>query len=352
MNICIIGTVGVPASYGGFETLVESLIEEKSLCFYVYCSKPHYSEPLEEYKNAKLVYVPLNANGISSIFYDILSILHALLHGQKNFLVLGVSGAIIFPFLRCIPKVKVVTNIDGIEWRRNKWSGFAKLFLRFSEYLAVKFSSIVVADNAAISGHIKNNYGRSCEIIAYGGDHAVRAPNKVKSKEGLQLEKSYALSLCRIEPENNVHMILEGCSSIGFPIVFIGNWDNSDYGRFLYGEYKNNKYTTLVKPIYCLDALFHYRANCSVYLHGHSAGGTNPSLVEMMHFSKPIIAFDCPFNRATMDNKGNYFNSSYQLANLLGNVDSLEKGNVLKEIAQRRYTWDIVRKQYLELFKI
>jgi glycosyltransferase involved in cell wall biosynthesis len=352
MKIAVIGTVGVPASYGGFETLVENIICDDSVEFTVYCSSRNFSNRPCDYKGAKLVYIPLNANGVSSIPYDILSMLHALFSGHKNFLVLGVSGSIFFPILSCFPKVKIITNIDGIEWRREKWKGFAKLFLKFSEYLAVKFSTCVVSDNDAITNYIAEEYKSSCKTIAYGGDHAFKPMAKVKLDENLDAIKPFALSICRIEPENNVHLILEAFSDAKLPIIFIGNWEKSVYGKDLYSKYKDKINVNLLNPIYCLDSLHAYRASCSVYIHGHSAGGTNPSLVEMMHFSKPIVAYDCSFNKATMENKGNYFTGSDNLARLLENTNLLQDGAVLTEIARGRYTWDIVRKQYLELFEM
>jgi glycosyltransferase involved in cell wall biosynthesis len=353
MKICVIGTVGVPASYGGFETLVDRLIDSSSAEFYVYCSAKHYPDGVPEYKGAKLIYIPLNANGVASIFYDIFSMIHALFNGHKNFLVLGVSGAVFFPIVRLFPDIRLVTNIDGIEWQRDKWKGLAKIFLSFSEYFAVKFSTTVVSDNSAITEYAFKRYKRMCETIAYGGDHAVRAEmlGVVSGENKFHIDHYYALSICRIEPENNVHVILEAFSITGLHLVFIGNWESSDYGRSLYRRYKDNKNIVLLKPIYCLDVLHGYRVSCSVYIHGHSAGGTNPSLVEMMHFAKPIVAYDCSFNKATMEDKGNYFSCVDGLIKLLGKNTVLDDGVVLREIAQRRYTWDIVRTKYVELFK-
>ena len=351
MNICIIGTVGIPASYGGFETLAERLVDTKEAKFTVYCSRKHYQEYPKKYKTANLVYIPFDANGVSSIIYDIFSMLHALISGHKNFLVLGVSGAILLPILSCFPKVKIITNIDGIEWRREKWKGLAKTFLKFSEFLAVRFSSQVVSDNDSITNYISEEYQSSCKTIAYGGDHAFRSMANVKLDDIFDTSAPFALSICRIEPENNVHLILEAFSEAKSRIVYIGNWEKSSYGRALYNKYKDKINITLLKPIYCLDTLYAFRSECYVYIHGHSAGGTNPSLVEMMHFSKPIVAFDCSFNRATMEDKGNYFSSSKGLAKILEEPNCLVDGVEMTEIAKRRYTWEIIRKQYIELFR-
>ena len=354
IKLCVIGVVGVPASYGGFETLVEQLIDDKSVDFYIYCSGKHYADRINDYKGAKLIYIPLSANGVGSIFYDVISLIHALFCGHRNFLVLGVSGALFFPFIRLFRNIKLVSNIDGIEWKREKWQGLAKVFLKFSEYMAVKWSNIVVSDNAAITNYVRREYRRDCKTIAYGGDHAFAEGLVSDSSRNLNeyIHEWYALSICRIEPENNIHVILDAFRKSKMGLVIIGNWDNSDYGKQLFSDYQNCKNIKLIMPIYCVNTLYVYRANCLFYVHGHSAGGTNPSLVEMMHFSKPIVAFDCSFNRATMEGKGNYFSCSDSLVSLVQNIELLESGVALTEIAKRRYTWDVVRKQYLSLFGV
>ena len=124
--ISIIGTVGVPACYGGFETLVENLLDENDTHhnLTVYCSSKSYSDQLSTYKNAVLKYIPVNANGAQSIPYDIFSLLHAVYKRSDTILLLGVSGAICLPFIRLFSKARIVTNIDGLEWRRGKWGSF------------------------------------------------------------------------------------------------------------------------------------------------------------------------------------------------------------------------------------
>lgn len=347
--IAIIGTVGVPACYGGFETLVENLLDrdtpeqtEKSIT--IYCSSKHYKDQPKTYKNAFLKYIPLNANGAQSIPYDILSVLHAVYMRTNNILLLGVSGAICLPIIRIFSKAKVVTNIDGLEWRRHKWGKFAKKFLKFSEKIAVKYSDTIIADNQAIADYVQSEYGVNAEVIAYGGDHAV-VSELTTSDEG------YALALCRIEPENNVELILEAFSQTNKCLRFIGNWNNSKFGLDMKEKYGKFPNIEIVDPIYDVTELFHLRTKCSCYVHGHSAGGTNPSLVEMMHFAKHIIAFDCNYNRASTEDKANFFADENEL---IGQVEDSKKfinGDDMLEIAERRYTWSIVKQQYLALFK-
>lgn len=144
-RIAIIGTVGVPANYGGFETLAENLVRyhdtaslKSSLT--VYCSSKSYPSKEASYLSAQLKYVPLNANGAQSIPYDIVSLLSAVWHRSDVILLLGVSGAIALPLVRLFSSARIITNIDGIEWRREKWQGWAKRYLRFSEKMAVRYT--------------------------------------------------------------------------------------------------------------------------------------------------------------------------------------------------------------------
>ena len=350
MSVGIVGTVGVPSSYGGFETLVEHLIKKDHVKFTVYCSGKHFKKKLKSYKGAKLVYIPLKANGVSSIFYDIFSMLHACFCGNKNLLILGVSGAIFIPVIRLIfPKIRVITNIDGIEWKRDKWNFFIKGFIRFSEFLAIKFSNIVIADNKAIADYVKNSFGKQCETIAYGGDHVlVKSNNKNHNKPNLG---SYVLGLCRIEPENNVHLILETFKNINKKLVFIGNWDSSKYGLNLKETFSSYENISLLDPIYDLETLFMHRSNCEFYVHGHSAGGTNPALVEMMHFGMPIVAYDCIFNRETLHHEGMYFKNENDLKKIFSSDNSHNPDKIL-QIARTKYNWKIIREQYFTLFKV
>lgn len=355
-NIAILGTVGIPANYGGFETLAENLIrchDASSLPdpITVYCSSRSYPSREQSFLSAQLKYVPLNANGAQSILYDIVSLLSAAWSRSDVILLLGVSGAIALPLVRLFSSARIITNIDGIEWRREKWQGLAKHFLRFSEKTAVRFSHEVIADNGVIAEYVKRVYGIDSHVIAYGGDHAVTV--EAVAADEYDLPDKYAFSVCRIEPENNVHVILEAFSKInGYPLVMVGNWNNGEYGRIIRERFSACKNLFLLDPIYDLGKLKTLRSNASFYVHGHSAGGTNPSLVEAMHFGKAVLAFDCDYNHSTTEDKALFFGDSEELRLLIESLDkdTAEKvGHDMLEIANRRYTWRIVAEQYFTL---
>lgn len=354
--ISIIGTVGIPASYGGFETLVEHLARyhqthsvEGRLA--VYCSSNSYKIKSESYLGAQLHFIRLNANGISSILYDIISLISAVRRRSNVILVLGVSGAICLPFIRLLSRAHIVTNIDGLEWKREKWNRVARWFLKFSEQIAVNFSHVVIADNQGIADYIKQSYGRKSHMVAYGGDHVLQTPPKPYEDRGIP--SSYALALCRIEPENNVEMILEAFTVSELPLVFLGNWNNSSYGRKMREHYTGYSSLYLLDPIYDVGVLRTLRENASIYVHGHSAGGTNPSLVEMMHFGLPILAYDCIYNRFTTEDKAIFFKDTFTLRNvlesLLNSDMTTQIGIEMYRVAQERYTWDAVGRSYFDI---
>ena len=355
MKIAILGTVGVPGRYGGFETLAENLARYHSSTSHhaaltIWCSAKDNAEHPVLFESANLRYIGLRANGVQSIPYDVISLWQAVRSGHDRILLLGVSGALALPLIRLISRARIITNIDGIEWKRGKWKGIARFVLRTSEWAAVRFSDEVIADNQAIADHVSETYGRDCHVIAYGGDHAVH--HSCASKVPQELADRYALALCRIEPENNVHVILEAMAGLDMPLVFVGNWSNSHYGRELKARYSDIPNIALVDPIYDPDALYAVRTRASIYLHGHSAGGTNPSLVEMMHFGVPVLAHGCSFNRHSTEGKARYFESAAELSEQLRFMqkeDADRIGADMREIAQRKYTWDQIGKAYFEL---
>lgn len=357
MKIAILGTVGVPGRYGGFETLAENLVRyharhDHPSALTVWCSGKDNARHPDRFESADLRYVALRANGVQSIPYDAVSLWQAVRSGHDRIVLLGVSGALALPLIRLMGRARIVTNIDGIEWKREKWNGLARLVLRASEWAAVRFSHAVIADNRAIADHVARAYGRDCHVIAYGGDHALDHADRAAAPEGLP--DRYALALCRIEPENNVHLILQALEGQDTPLVFVGNWDNSAYGRELRDRYGDSANLHLLDPVYEPGALHALRARARVYLHGHSAGGTNPSLVEMMHFGLPVLAHGCAFNRHSTQDKALYFETPDELAAQLRGLDSAQGARIgadMRAIARQHYTWDHVGEAYFALLE-
>ncbi|GAB2557154.1 DUF1972 domain-containing protein [Spirosoma aerophilum] len=358
-NIAIIGTVGIPAKYGGFETLAEHLVErlENEVNISVYCTTKKYSPAQRQthYRNARLIYLPFDANGLQSIVYDCVSILHALFYADV-LLILGVSGGIMLPFVRWFTRKKIIISIDGIEWKRNKWSKLAKWYLWGAEWLAVRYSHADISDNESIQNYTAIRYKTLSHIIEYGADHTLAvAPTPADREQYPFLARPYAFTVCRIEPENNIHMLLEAFAQLPkHTLVLVGNWQNSEYGLALRERHKQHQNLLLLDPIYDQRQLDLLRSNCLVYVHGHSAGGTNPSLVEAMYLGLPVIAFDVNYNRTTTEGKALFFKTSDELVRhiqLTAVAELKQQGAVLKAIAHRRYTWSVIAQKYAFLIR-
>ncbi|MDW3192741.1 MAG: DUF1972 domain-containing protein [Cytophagales bacterium] len=353
-RVAIIGAVGIPSSYGGFETLADCLAKHLAVCFSmtVYCSSYSSNAKPKYHNKAELHYIPLKANGFQGIFYDIWSCFHAI-RKHDTLLILGVTGMVILPILSLF-KVKTIVHIDGLEWRRDKWRPFARKFLKLSERIAIKHADEIILDNLALRDMVLAEYPkRQYQLITYGSETNNEGYQK-HFTSGLIPREEYAMALCRIVPENNVKTILDTFKeSINLNLIFVGNWLHNGYSKDLFEKYKLIPNIDLRHPIYDASKVEALRKKCKVYIHGHSAGGTNPSLVEAMRSGVPVIAKDVSFNRVTMHSKGLYFSDK---ADLVSQLNELEKhdlsglGKRLETVAIENYSWEHIAEQYRNIF--
>lgn len=352
-TVAIIGTNGLPGRYGGWDQLLNHLtgnLKEKYK-FYVYTSSHDAVKGVDTFNDAELPIIPLRANGVQSIPYDIISMMHAIIFRRDVLLILGTSGCVFLPVLKLF-KIKTILNPDGAEWKRGKFNSFAKWFLSLSERIGIKYSSLVVADNKIIQDYIFNEYNVKSELIEYGGDNAVyiEMRRETEVKYGVNA-KRYAFKVCRIVPENNIDLILSAFSEISLKLMVIGNWNFSSYGKDIRIKYSKYPNLLLLDPIYDQKTLDELRSNCSLYIHGHSVGGTNPSLVEAMSLGLCCIVFDVNYNRETTENSALYFSDIDELKSLLLSfennvINPIEIGASLLCIAKARYRWDIITEKY------
>lgn len=294
VDLAIVGTVGLPARYGGFETLAHELsmrfAPDRSVL--VYCTRHGRTEFPPQLGSVELDYVKWNANGWQSIPYDFVCLWRAVRRRAKTVLVLGVSGGLLIPLLRILaPDAKFVTNVDGVEWKREKWGALARFILKVSERFAVRGSHTIVADNQGIVEHVRHHYGSESVLIAYGGDNEAGLLDPLATRDTRFPAGEYCFTVCRIEPENHIHLILQAFSTAPEKhLAIVGNWNISDYARSLREKFSQQANIELLDPIYDQARLHRLRLEASAYIHGHSAGGTNPSLVEAMFSGVPILA--------------------------------------------------------------
>jgi glycosyltransferase involved in cell wall biosynthesis len=356
-KVAILGTNGLPAKYGGFETLTHHLVEnlKDEFQFIVYCSKTKRNERIQSFNKAELVYFPFKANGWQSVIYDIVTMVHAWFTVDK-LLILGSSGSIIFP-LKVFFKKKIILNIGGIDWGRSKWNFVIRKYIRFSEYLCVKFADVVITDNRYIQKIYRETYGVESELIEYGGDHVEYVePSPEDLEEYPFLSDRYFMSVSRAQSDNNLHLLLSCFVDLPqLKLVLVSNWSTSEYGRDLWQKYHDHYSNIHLLPaIYDSKELDLIRSNSYVYIHTHTFCGTAPSLVEAMNLKLPTICFNAKTNVETTESRSVYFETSKELKEA---ISSFDDGNLqlnaetMSEIALRRYTWEIIARKYANCIK-
>lgn len=355
-RVAIVGTNGIPAKYGGFETLAENLTFHlySKYQITVYCSKKQKTG-LKTYNNCKLITLPLNANGWQSIIYDFISLLHAWCKSDI-ILVLGPASGFALP-LNVLFRKKIIVNHGGLnEWERKKYSTIQSKISYINHSTAAKFATHRIADNSLLADSIQSNFGEKAEVIRYGGDHANRVPiTEAYLKKYPFLSNKYVVSVSRAQIDNNIHLVLEAFEQINsIKLVLVSNWQISKYGIDLKEKYKNHENMILLDAIYNQDELNLIRSNATIYIHSHSQCGTAPSLVEAMCLGLPIVSFDVPTNRETTQDKAIYFSDSTELKEAMNSLTEKDINNLktqMYEIANSNYSWQKITEQYELLFE-
>jgi hypothetical protein len=345
MRISFIGSVGIPNCYGGFESFLEvisPLIVKSNIIVNVTCDSKKYIDKNPLFKGVNRIFININANGFLSPIHDLLAFFRVL-RISDVIIVLGVSAGpffIIMRFFCFLLNKKLIINIDGIEWRRSKYSTLEKIILRIFDLFAQISAHRIIYDNSALINYIYLVFHKKSFLIPYSGDHVVRIKD-------VSMIPGSGLSICRIEPENNIDLILKSVVNSNLTsFTIIGNWNNSSYGKNLREKYKNFVKLKLLDPIYDPLKVASFRESCFFYIHGHSVGGTNPSLVEMLSYNAIIVSYDCIFNRESAGNSSLYFTSSDDLVEILNNSHLLKSNSSLGELPLR-YTSQVIANQYI-----
>jgi len=341
-----IGSNGIPNKYGGFESFLEAICPEMVKRGYeviVTCDPSRYSEREPFFEGVHRVFVSIKANGFRSTLHDLVAFFKVFAKSDV-IVVLGVSAGPFFLIFRvcCWASGKrLVVNIDGIEWRRTKFSKPIRFVLWVYDLMAQISANTIIYDNRQLLNFIKPAFRSKAMLVAYSADHVIRNP-------AVKLVPKTALTICRIEPENNIELLILGALASGIDTyTFIGNWNNSSFGKALKAKYADEPQLQLLDPIYDLDLLVNYREACAFYLHGHSVGGSNPSLIEMLPYGCHILCYDCGFNRETTGVDAKYFSSPEDLARLINlNLDVPHSGD---RVIQERYTKKYIADRFIQL---
>jgi glycosyltransferase involved in cell wall biosynthesis len=359
LRVALLGTRGVPARYGGFETCVEEVgrrLADRGHEVVVYCrTVPGASEPpLPEYLGMRLVHLPAARHrALETLSHTALSIGHLLTHRMDAAVVFNAGNAPLLPALRAA-RLPVATHVDGLEWRRAKWQGAGRRYYRAAEALAVRWSDALIADAQGIADYYRAEFDADTELIAYGAP--IIAPGADRLAElGLE-RRGYHLAVARFEPENQLHLIVDGYrrSSARQPLVVVGSAPYADaYTRQLHGLADDRvRFLGGVWDQQLLDQLY---ANAATYLHGHSVGGTNPSLLRAAGAGTPTLAYDVVFNREVLERSGRYFTTSDDVAGLLESAEAdpvgTARAGAASRVLVRRYNWDDVTTRYEDLLR-
>ncbi|MCD6089875.1 MAG: DUF1972 domain-containing protein [Bacteroidales bacterium] len=353
MRIGVLGTRGIPNRYSGYEQFAEYFSQymvQKGHDVSVYSSSLH-SYQHKEFQGVKLIHQtdPEDRLGTFGQFiYDFNCIRDSRKQNFDLLLLLGYTSSSVWGWL--LPKKTIiVSNMDGLEWKRTKYNWAVRKFLKFAEYLAIKTSHYYIADSKGIQSYLSKKYGIHSEYIAYG----VHAEQKLDDKLFKQLDLksgNYNMLIARMEPENNIETILDGAvnSAKNQPFIVIGNSENA-FGKKIQRKYLINKNIRFVGPIYDLPSLNYLREHSNLYFHGHSVGGTNPSLLEAMASKACICAHDNPFNRSILGDGGFYFQNALDITQLINSGVTLNCSKRKKQNyknVQENFSWDKINSTY------
>jgi glycosyltransferase involved in cell wall biosynthesis len=351
LRIGILGTRGIPNHYGGFEQVasyLSPLLVERGHTVTVYSPHDHpYRE--DTWKGVRIIRCYSPAGTAGQFVYDLKCLLDAQKRNFDVLLLLGYTSSSVWG--RWYPKGPVIiNNMDGLEWKRSKYSRPVRAFLRYAEALAVRFSEYYIADSTAIRDYLQWQYGIHSQFIPYGAELLSGEDRAVLRKWGLTKGR-YALIMARMEPENNIEMVLEGfCQSRREKkLVVIGDTDNR-YGKYLLQRFGHEPGVIFAGPVFDQQILHSLKFFSALYFHGHSVGGTNPSLLEAMASTALIAAHDNPFNKAILGGDAWYFSDRAAVTRLLergarGVAEAAMVNNNLEKIGAL-YNWDRVTSEY------
>lgn len=355
MKVAVIGSRGIPAKYGGFEIFAEVLAErlvEYGHKITVYSISDFREIPLKNPKIRRVfIYTP-KISFLEKVYMSSTSVLHSCLARRDHAIIfLGISGGLMIWLPRLLG-IRTVINIDGIEWKRSRWGRIIKFALKSLERVAIKLATVVVADSEAIGEYVKSEYRRDYVFIPYGVESCSFRPEDwedVKDKHWLE-RNGYYLIVGRHVPENNFDICIQGFlqSKSQRKLVIVSNLKST--------EKSPKKRVIFTGPIYDRPKLYALRANASAYIHGHSVGGTNPSLLEAISSKNIVFAYDVHYNREVLGDFGFYFKSGKDLSYLIQNFENgtlkINKEKTLEyydQILSNKYNWEIVIKKYEEL---
>lgn len=352
----MIGTRGVPAAYGGFETAVEEIgrrLVDRGHDVTVYCRRT--TQPAsKEHLGMKLVGLPaLRHKILETLSHTGLSVLHATVHRPADVaFVFNAANAPFVPLLR-LRGIPSVVHVDGLEWKRDKWGGVGQRYYRWAEEVSVREADALIADAEGIVDYYRKEFSIPTELISYGTRILHDTPIDQLAELGLRPGK-YHLVVARFEPENHVDVIVKGYRASGacLPLVVVGSAPYAaEHTNRITDLAASDSRIRMLGSVWNQNQLDQLYAHASTYLHGHSVGGTNPSLLRAMGAGTMVIAWDVVFNREVLGSDGAYFSQADSLSALIEEAEASSErvatvGAALQQRAEQLYNWDNVTASY------
>lgn len=380
-DIFIIGSKGIPANYGGFETFVDELVtrqQNKDIQYHVACLSDNDKET--EYHGAHCFNVKVpNIGPAKAVYYDVAALkycVHYIQHNHIDNAIVYILACRIGPFVgkyvRKLHKLncKVYVNPDGHEWKRAKWNYFIRKYWKLSEKLMVKHADLLICDSKNIEKYIQEDYKQyspKTTFIAYGADTSQSVLKDDDEKlwnwynEKQVRPKEYYLVVGRFVPENNYETMIKEYmkSDTNKDFVLITNVEQNKFYESLKNEthFDQDKRIKFVGTVYDQQLLKKIRENACGYLHGHEVGGTNPSLLEALATTDLNLLLDVGFNKEVGDDGAVYWNKENgNLSSLINKLENIEQSE-LKELSRKakeridnEYSWDLIVRKYEELW--
>src|SRR5262245_15592045 len=358
MKLAILGTRGIPANYGGFETFAEELstrLATRGHEVTVYGRSNNIRYTGTEYKGVKLVILPtIGTKHLDTVFHTFLSVFHAIPRRFDALLICNAANAV-FAGVPRITGTPVALNVDGIERKRRKWGLAGRTYYRISEYLATMIPNVIVTDAVVIQDYYRQRYGVPSTMISYGADCSSTPTTEIQQRLGVNA-REYVLYVSRLEPENNAHLVIEAYGAVRTekPLLIVGD---APYAHEYIAGLKSTRDSRVRFPGALYGTAYReLQSHAYLYVHATEVGGTHPALIEAMGAGNCVFAYDTPENREVLGDCGLFFSSVEELSGLLQKavddprfVESF-RGRA-RARAQALYSWDAITDQYEELFR-
>ncbi len=354
----MVGTRGVPAAYGGFETAIEEVgkrLVERGHDVVVYTRGS--ASTAKEYLGMRVVHLPaVPVKQIETLSHTGLSTLHLMVHRRPDAaFVFNAANSPFVPFLR-LRRVPTALHMDGLEWRRSKWGPRGRAYYRWAEQFGVRTADAMISDAPGIADYYTHQFSVPTELIRYGAPILETSPGRSLAEYGVQ-PGGYHLVVARFEPENHVREIVEGYhrSTAEQPLLVVGSAPYSaEYTDRIAAIAASDPRIRLLGGVYDQELLDTLYADATTYAHGHSVGGTNPSLLRAMGAGTAVIAFDVPFNREVLDGDGWFFRTPDDVAAAFEAAEAsparvAELSHAVRDHARLRFRWDDVADAYEDL---